>query len=195
VGGKQKAVTQYYVISPELDDSQLRADLDRQGRIIVPNNNTIYGAVAVTHAGQALLGFTLVGDDHFPSAAYMSLNSSVTPGNIHIAAEGLGPQDGFTEYNPFATSGVARPRWGDYGAAVADGETIWLANEYTGQTCTYEQYYPGRNATPPSLAGFGSCGGTRVSLANWYTRVTAVDVSREASDDQLGDNKNNNGNN
>jgi hypothetical protein len=184
VAGKKKAATQYYVIRPELDDNHLQAELDREGRILVPNNNTIYGTVAVTAAGQALLGFTLVGDDHFPSAAYVSVNSGSTPRHVHIAAEGLGPQDGFTEYDPFANSGVARPRWGDYGAAVADGNTIWLANEYTGQTCTYEQYYPGRNATPPSLAGFGSCGGTRVSLANWYTRVTAVDVSRESNDDQ-----------
>ena len=38
----------------------------RQGRVLVPNNNTIYGALAVTDAGRALLGFTLVGDDHYP---------------------------------------------------------------------------------------------------------------------------------
>ena len=40
---------------------------------------------------------------------------------------------------------------------------------------------------------FGSCGGTRVSLGNWYTRLTAVDVGRRASDEantQTGDNVN-----
>jgi hypothetical protein len=191
VGGQKKAAVQYYVLSPEVDDGHLSAELDRQGRIIVPNNNTIYGAVAVTHAGRALINFTLVGDDHFPSAAYVSLNSKVTPANIHIAAKGLGPQDGFSEYNAFGSGNPpkARPRWGDYGAAVAVGNTIWMASEYTGQTCTLAEYYPGRNATPPSLAGFGACGGTRVSLANSYTRITAVDVSVPASDDE-GDNQN-----
>jgi hypothetical protein len=179
VGGKKKAAVQFYVINPELDDGGLQAAVTRQGRVLVPNNNTIYGAVAVTHAGRAILGFTLVGDDHFPSAAYVSLNSKVTPANIHIAAEGLGPQDGFTEYNAFAGSGVARPRWGDYGAAVADANTIWVANENIGQTCTYAEYY----INPPNLVGFGSCGGTRASLANWNTRITAVDVSRRANDD------------
>ncbi len=196
VGGTTKAAVQYYVISPTVARSgRVRADLDRQGRVVVPNNNTIYGAVAVTHAGQALMGFTLVGRDHYPSAAYVSLNSRVTPANIHVAAEGLGPQDGFSEYNAFAsgTPPVARPRWGDYGAAVASGNTIWLANEYIGQSCTYQEYYPGQNATPPSLDGFGACGGTRVSLGNWYTRVTAVDVGRSsrANEDinQDGDNQ------
>ena len=87
VGGKKKAAVQYFVISPELDDGHLEAHLVRQGRVIVPGNNTIYGAVAVTHAGRALLDFTLVGDDHFPSAAYVSLNSKVTPGKIHVAAK------------------------------------------------------------------------------------------------------------
>ena len=58
-----------------------------------------------------------------------------------------------------------RTRWGDYGAAVTDGSSIWIASEYIGQTCTYAQYYPTRRARR-----FGSCGGTRTSLANWGTR-------------------------
>jgi hypothetical protein len=195
VDRQKKAAVQYYVVRPELAGGRLSANLERQGRVMVPNNNTIYGAVGVTHDGRALLDFTLVGADHYPTAAYVSLNSRVAPDKIHIAAAGLGPQDGFTEYNAFGTGTppVAGQRWGDYGAAVASGNTIWLANEYTGQTCNYRQYYPGRNATPPDLTDFGSCGGTRVSLGNWYTRLTAVDVSRRASDEtdtQTGDNVN-----
>jgi len=56
-------------------------------------------------------------------------------------------------------------RWGDYGAAVVDGTTIWLASEYIAQTCTLAQYL-----SDP----FGACGGTRTSLANWATRISAV---------------------
>lgn len=64
--------------------------------------------------------------------------------------------------------------WGDYGAAWTDGSDIWIASEYIGQACTLAQYYPGSSASPPSLAGFGSCGGTRVSLTNWFTRISEL---------------------
>ena len=69
----------------------------------------------------------------------------------------------------FANDGVhPRPRWGDYGASVAtDDNTIWLASEYIAQTCTLAQYM---------TAPFGSCGGTRATLGNWATRVSAIDV-------------------
>ena len=59
----------------------------------------------------------------------------------------------------------ARPRWGDYGAAVSDGNSIWMAAEYINQTCTFAQYVTG---------AFGSCGGTRASLGNWSTRISKV---------------------
>ncbi len=51
-----------------------------------------------------------------------------------------------------------RTRWGDYEAAVVDGNSIWFAQEYINQTCTLEQYLTG---------GIGSCGGTRTALGNW----------------------------
>ena len=58
-----------------------------------------------------------------------------------------------------------RERWGDYGAAVADGKNVWIASEYIGQTCTLEQYLTG---------AIGSCGGTRASLGNWGTRISQI---------------------
>jgi hypothetical protein len=86
-------------------------------------------------------------------------------GPIQIAAEGLGAQDGFSGYKAFADPDGPRPRWGDYGAAVGDGRTIWTASEYIGQTCTFAEYV---------AAPFGTCGGTRVSLGNWGTRISRV---------------------
>ena len=83
-------------------------------------------------------------------------------GDIQVAAEGKGPQDGFTGYKVF---GGPPARWGDYGAAAADGKTIWVANEYIAQTCTLAQY---------TTAPFGSCGSTRVTLGNWATHISAV---------------------
>ena len=43
------------------------------------------------------------------------------------------------------------------------------ADKY-GVYITTNEYYP----SPPSLAGFGSCSGTRTSLANWFTRITKL---------------------
>jgi hypothetical protein len=172
VGGKAQAGVLYYVINPHVGDRGLQTALIRQGHIAQANNNVLYGSIASTHTGRTAIGFTLVGADHYPSAGYVALNGGRNAGNINIIAEGLGPQDGFTEYRVFSPTNdlVARPRWGDYGASVASGnDTIWVANEYIAQTCTLAEYM----SSP-----FGSCGGTRVTLGNWATRVTSLDVSK-----------------
>jgi hypothetical protein len=185
VGGKSKAGVLYYIISPQTEGNRFSAELDRQGHVSVANNNVIYGAIAATHTGRAVIGFTLVGDTHYPSAAYVSLSSDEgrsarsdeDRSPITIAAEGLGPQDGFSEYKAFALDGVhPTPRWGDYGSALAtDNNTILIANEYIAQTCTLAQYMS---------APFGSCGGTRATLGNWATRITSVDVSEDQHRDR-----------
>ena len=111
-----------------------------------------------------------MGEDYHPSAGYVTIDSNGTVGPIHVAAPGVGVDDGFTSYKAFVGD-PPRTRWGDYGAAVTDGSSIWIASEYIAQTCTYAQFYP----SPPNPAGFGSCGATRTSLANWSTRVSRLD--------------------
>ena len=129
----------------------------------LPGNNLTYGAVGVTKSGRGVVAFTLVGPDYFPSAGYTSLDAKIGAGDIHVAGAGAGPWDGFTGYRPFST----RPRWGDYGATAVDGDSIWIASEWVGQTCTYAQY----NISGP---GFGTCGGTRAPLGNWSTRISKL---------------------
>ena len=108
------------------------------------------------------MAFTVVGADYYPSAGYAAIDASVGVGDIHIATAGLGPDDGFTSYK-YYVGNPPRTRWGDYGAAVADGNSMWIASEYIGQTCTLAQY----ESTP-----FGSCGGTRTTLGNCDTRIS-----------------------
>jgi hypothetical protein len=105
-----------------------------------------------------------VGADYYPSAGY----ATVTPagiGAVHIAAAGQGPDDGFTDYrlsnNP---PDPARPRWGDYGAAVAMGDNVWIASEYIAQSCSYAEW----------LKTSFRCGNTRTFFANWATRISEV---------------------
>ena len=157
VGGATKAGIAYYVLNPH------SGNLFQQGFVAVANNNVTYPAIAVNGSGRGIMAFTLVGADHYPSAAYTSMDAKIGAGAIHVVAEGVGPDDGFTGYNPHSAYG-SRPRWGDYGAAVSDGTYLWIASEYIGQTCTLSQY----------LASGFTCGNTRTSLANWDTRISQL---------------------
>jgi len=159
VGGEDRAGIAFFVVNPDLErNGGLDGRLVKQGYIAVAGNNVIYPAVAVRPDSKGIMAFTLSGRDHFPSAAYTLIGARGV-GDIHVASEGVGPQDGFSEY----FIGGDRPRWGDYGAAVTDGSTIFIASEYIAQTCTLAQY----------LADT-SCGGTRVTLGNWATRISAL---------------------
>ena len=154
----------YFVINPDSGKTV------KDGYIAIPDNNVTYPALAVSPSGRGAIAFTLVGPDFYPSAAYANIDAVAGSTEAWIAADGVGPQDGFSGYRAEANppGSTPRPRWGDYGAAVYDSGNIWLASEYIGQNCTLAQYM-----TP---AAFGSCGGTRTSLANWGTNITAVSV-------------------
>ena len=167
VGGQVKAGIAYFVINPKRDLAD--SVIVKQGYVAVAENNVLYPSIAVTPGGLGIMGMTLTGEHHYPSAAYVHIDAGGT-GAIHIASAGVGPQDGFTEYRAFDKN--PRPRWGDYGMAVADGATVWIASESTEQSCTFAQYTAGVSAT--STGAFGSCGGTRTSLANWATRISQV---------------------
>jgi hypothetical protein len=54
---------------------------------------------------------------------------------------------------------------------AADGGSIWLAGEYIGQTCTFQQYLL---ASPTNASAFGTCGDTRGPPGNWDTRLTQL---------------------
>jgi hypothetical protein len=71
--------------------------------------------------------FTLVGPDYYPSAAYVGVGEEGTSA-VHIAANGTAPDDGFSGYLYYSGGNVGR--WGDYSAAVSDGNNVWLATEY-----------------------------------------------------------------
>jgi hypothetical protein len=171
--GERKAGVAWYIIKPSVTPTSVSGTFVKQGHVALKGNNVIYPAIAVTTSGAGTMAFTVVGKDHFPSAGYGTIDATHGVGAIHIAAEGLGPQDGFSGYQFYAATqnilplNPPRPRWGDYGAAVADGNSIWMGSEYIGQTCTLAEYE--KDFTP-----LHNCGGTRTALANWYTRISQV---------------------
>ena len=98
-------------------------------------------------SGKAVIAFSVVGQDFFPSAGFASLDAVNGAGAIVISAPGALPDYGFTGYVPF---GFRSARWGDYSRAVADESgAIWLGNEFI-----------------PN--------GPRDILANWGTFITMV---------------------
>jgi hypothetical protein len=136
-----------------------RSKLRRQARLKVGGNSLTRPSINMLDAG-GVVNVTLVGKSFFPSQAYVSLNAKGAHGALHIAARGAGPQDGFTEY---PSIGGDRPRWGDYSASTVLGGAFYIANEYIGQTCTFEEW-----------TADSTCGGTRAALGNWGTRITKI---------------------
>jgi len=172
VGNELKSGIAWFMVNPKVNpNGKVEGNVKKQGYVALADNNLTYPALAIRPDGKGVMAFTVVGESYYPSAGYalINANASNAVGAVHIAAAGLGVDDGFTSYKAFVGD-PPRTRWGDYGAAWIDGSDVWIASEYIGQTCTFAQYYP----APPSLAGFGSCGGTRTSLANWYTRISKI---------------------
>lgn len=154
VGGEDRAGIAYYVINPNAGKIAVQGQLGAEG------TDFTYPAIGVLQSGRGVMAFTLTGDDAFPSAAYTGIDAKVGAGDVHVAAQGVGPNDGFTQYRTF---GAGAPRWGDYGAAAVMGNSIWVASEYIAQTCDFATY----KADP-------TCGGTRGALGNWSTHISQV---------------------
>jgi hypothetical protein len=169
---KGKIGIAYFAVSPRLTSTGLTATIAKQGYIVAPGNDVEFPSIGVDSQGKGVVSFTLSGPRYYPSSAYATIDRSGA-GNVKVAALGQSPQDGFTEYEfrngppPPPATGVFRPRWGDYSAAVAVGQTIYFATEYI--------QYP--NCTLAEFKLDATCGGTRSRSANWGTAINRVDVS------------------
>jgi hypothetical protein len=139
----------YFIVTPSFPNGgSLSATIAKQGYISVNGQNVLYPSIGVNSAGKGVVGFSLVGPDFFPSAAYAPIDAVNGAGDVHVAAAGAFPDDGLSGYRFFSGGNVGR--WGDYSAAVADSSgKIWIGHEYI----------------PNS---------PRTQLANWGTFVSQV---------------------
>ncbi|MCU1494998.1 MAG: hypothetical protein JWO62_2762 [Acidimicrobiaceae bacterium] len=123
----------WFAISPSVSSggSALSASMAGEGYVAPSKESVLYPSIGVTSSGSAIMAFTLIGPDYYPSAAYapLSLAGGGSVGPIRIASSGVAPEDGFTSLKAYG--GTGSDRWGDYSAAVAtpDG-SIWMATEY-----------------------------------------------------------------
>jgi hypothetical protein len=172
VGGELKAGIAWFAVTPKINGAgKVEGKVAKQGYLALANNNLTMPAIAMAPNGKGVIAFTIMGEGFFPSAGYALISSNGSFGPIHVAAPGLGPADGFTSYKAFVGD-PPRTRWGDYGAAVTDGNTLWIASEYIAQTCDLETYLFGGpiGACPDAAHPTGS----RTSLGNWSTRVSKL---------------------
>jgi hypothetical protein len=129
--GNSLAGGAYVVISPAFRNGVLAGTAFRQGYLVTNNNHLLRPAIAVTAQGRGAIVFTLVGPDHFPSAAFVPFDTFSPASSIQIAAPGVFPEDGFTAYPNLGFPAIGIARWGDYSAAVVDGTgSIWMGTEY-----------------------------------------------------------------
>jgi hypothetical protein len=175
-GGPQRAGIAWYIVNPVTPKVILSGYLGAAG------HDFTYPAIGVTAAGRGVMAFTDTGDTTYPSAAYAPIDSLVGAGAWNDVTGGLGAaaDDGFTGYRQQRFPNPIRSRWGDYGAAAVDGNSVWIASEYIAHSCNYTDW------GGPFFAGgsgdnlLGTCGGAshgpgvRTALANWATRISKL---------------------
>lgn len=171
VPANNKAGVAWYIVKPDISSGSLSAKVALQGTYGVAGANVTYPAIGVTASGRGVMAMTLMGPSDNPSAVYASIDALAGVGPIHWAAAGAAPDDGFTSYKA-EVGNPPRTRWGDYGAAAVDGNSIWIASEYVAQACSYTDW--GGGAFVPGSGPFGTCGGARGALGNWSTRISKV---------------------
>jgi hypothetical protein len=171
--GPQRAGIAWYIVNASTPKVLMQGYLGASGY------DFTYPAIGVTASGRGVMAFTATGDTLNPSAAYAPIDAMVGVGSWNAVPGGTGAalDDGFTSYKS-QVGNPPRTRWGDYGAASVDGNSVWIASEYIGGACDYTAW------GGPFFAGgsgdnlLGTCGGashgpgTRTALGNWSTRIS-----------------------
>jgi hypothetical protein len=164
----------WYIFNPN-------GNIVRQGTYGIAGASLTYPAIGVTAAGRGVMAFSYTDDATNPSAAYAPIDASLGLGDTHFIATGHARDDGFTGYKQQRFPNPIRPRWGDYGAAAVDGNSVWIASEFTQSAdCDYiawgGPFFVG--GTGDNL--LGTCGGashgpgTRTALGNWNTLISKL---------------------
>jgi hypothetical protein len=175
VGGTNRAGVAYFILNPSAGKVVLN------GYLAVTGADLTYPAIGVTASGRGVMAFTYTGDLTNPSAAYAPIDALVGAGPWSIAPGGQGAavDDGFTSYKS-QVGNPPRTRWGDYGAAAVDGNSIWIASEYIAHACDYATWGGRFFGATTGDNKLGTCApspgaaGPRAALGNWSTRISKL---------------------
>jgi hypothetical protein len=183
--GPQRAGIAWYIVNPSA------GKIVKDGYLGATGYDFTYPAVGATASGRGIIAFTATGDTLNPSAAYAPIDPLAGVGDWNVVDGGTGAavDDGFTGYKQQNVPNAIRTRWGDYGAAAVDGNSIWIASEYIGGSCEYTPWGgpfffdgSGDNLLGTCAGGTFTFAGTapgtadtpgpRTALANWATRIS-----------------------
>jgi hypothetical protein len=175
-GGPQRAGIAWYIVNPTTSGVVLTGYLGASG------HDFTYPAIGVTASGRGVMAFTDTGDTRYPSAAYAPIDAQVGVGAWNDVPGGVGAaaDDGFSGYKQQNFPNPLRSRWGDYGAAAVDGNSIWIASEYIASACDYTTwggpFFVGGTGDNllGTCAGANHGPGVRTALANWSTRISEL---------------------
>ena len=174
VGSSNRAGIEWFIVNPSSGNLALTGYLGATGY------DFTYPAIGVTSSGRGVIAFTATGNSTYPSAAYAPLDAKVGVGAWNTVPGGTGAavDDGFTSYTAQVGGTPPRTRWGDYGAASVDGNSIWIASEYIGHACDYTTwggpFFTGGTGDNllGTCAGASHGPGTRAALGNWSTFIS-----------------------
>jgi hypothetical protein len=130
-----------------------------QGYVGLANDDVLYPSVALTDDGIGAIAFSVTGPDFWPSAAFVRFDAKRGPGDVEVAGAGAAPLDDFSGYARKAGRQQGPARFGDYSAALVDGTTLWMSNEWVPVSCTSV-----------------TCAG-RDRRTNWGTFFSRIDLS------------------
>jgi hypothetical protein len=176
VGGSNRAGVAYFIVNPS------SGNVVKQGYVAVEGADLTYPAIGVTPSGRGVIAFTYTGDATNPSAAYAPVDALAGAGAWSFAGpdgQGAAVDDGFTSYKS-QVGDPPRTRWGDYGAAAVDGNSIWIASEYIAHACDYATWGGRFFGASTGDNKLGTCApspgaaGTRAALGNWSTRISQL---------------------
>jgi hypothetical protein len=174
-GGAQRAGIAWFIVNPS------SGKIVKQGYLGAAGYDFSYPAIGVTPSGRGVMAFTATGDTMYPSAAYAPIDALVGVGswNVVPGGQGAAQDDGFTSYKA-QVGNPPRTRWGDYGAAAVDGNSVWIASEYIAHACDYSTWgglYFGASTGDNKLgtcAASPGAAGPRTALGNWSTRISQL---------------------
>jgi hypothetical protein len=171
--GPARAGIAYFIVNPSA------GKVVNQGYLGAAGYDFTYPAIGVTPSGRGVMAFTATGDTLNPSAGYAPIDAKAGVGDWNVVPGGAGAaqDDGFTSYKS-QVGNPPRTRWGDYGAAAVDGNSIWIASEYIAHACDYATWGGRFFGASTGDNKLGTCApspgaaGPRAALGNWSTFIS-----------------------
>jgi len=139
----------------------------KQGIVALERNSILAPSIAMKAANKGVISFTVVGEDYYPTSAFVTFDGSTT-GELVVVKNGTAYHDSYTCY---MILGGNECLWSKASSSQTDSEgNIWTATELIetdGTTCTLDHW----------KATDGTCDKTRGRYSNWATRISKISIA------------------